>query len=85
MKVYKKEYNERRAHYLPEWKEVGAIIAQKRKEKGFTRAEMAKKLGLSTSYLIHLETGYNNPRTIKTTAKAELIVLLGEEVGKALL
>lgn len=49
-------------------------IAQLRKERGWSRAEVAKRVGISVSYVRHLEVGIREPR-------AEIIGRLAEAFG----
>lgn len=74
--AYKRVYNERRAHYLPEWKELGAKIKACRLNRGLTSQEMANRLGKSPQYYGHIEQGYNDPRTLPTDTKKRLARIL---------
>lgn len=67
--VYKKQYNEARAHYLPEWKEIGGLIKARRVSLGLSQNTMAEKCGRSIQYYGHLEQGYNNPKTLPIEVK----------------
>lgn len=71
-KTQPKGRNERRAHYLEEWKALGKTIREKRDELGFTQAEMAKRCKLTTAYYGHLEQGYDDPRKAKLSVKKAL-------------
>lgn len=76
-RVYKRIYNERRGHYLPEWKAIGRTIKALRLKKGLSNVEVASKLGKSSAYYGHIEQGYNNPRTLPTECKTALAETLG--------
>lgn len=71
-KTKPKGRNERRAHYLEEWKAIGKVIRERRDELGFTQAEMSKRCKLTKAYYGHLEQGYDDPRKANPNAKKAL-------------
>lgn len=52
--------------------ELAEMIIKKRLERGFTQADLAKKLGTKQSAIARLESGYYNPSFsfLQKTAKA---------------
>lgn len=78
----KSVYEKRRPHGLPEWKEVGARLAEARKAMGLTQAEVAKLCDMSTVYYRHLEGGFNNPIQCSPQTKKAIAKALKKKVGE---
>ncbi len=63
-----------------DYMQVGERIRKKRKELGYTQANLAEKVNLSTEYICEIETGRKSASLMALTGISEIIGLSIDEI-----